>query len=257
MTQTDSSLDFPDDVPPITAVIGGSGFYHLDNLIDSETLTVKTPYGNVSGLQRGTVAGKPVVFMMRHGDGHKVPPHKINYRANIWALKSLGVNRIVAINAVGGIGDDCGPGAIVIPDQIIDYSYGREHTFADVLSDEINHVEFGEPYSVCVRDALISAAEATGLQVLDTGCYACTQGPRLETAAEIARLKRDGNTLVGMTAMPEAALARELAIAYGSVCIVANWGAGLCDQPITLEDIHAILATAADKVQGLVGGLIR
>ncbi|HEY7773682.1 MAG TPA: S-methyl-5'-thioinosine phosphorylase [Marinagarivorans sp.] len=257
MTQTDSSLGITDDAPAVTAIIGGSGFYHLDNLSDSETLSVSTPYGNVSGLQRGTVAGKPVVFMMRHGDGHKVPPHKINYRANIWALKSLGVSRIIAINAVGGIGDDCGPGVIALPDQLIDYSYGREHTFADVLSDEINHVEFGEPYSNSVRNALKAAAEAIGLAVLETGCYACTQGPRLETAAEIARLKCDGNTLVGMTAMPEAALARELAIEYGSVCIVANWGAGLSDQPITLEDIHAILAKAAGKVQGLVGALFR
>ena len=241
----------------ITAVIGGSGFYHLNNLADVEMLTLNTPYGNVAGLQKGQVAGKPVIFMMRHGDGHKVPPHKINYRANIWALKSLGVDRIIAVNAVGGIGDDCGPGAIVIPNQIIDYSYGREHTFADVLTDEINHVEFAEPYSPDLIQLLLQAAKSIALPVLDEGCYACTQGPRLETAAEIARLKRDGNTLVGMTAMPEAALARELGIAYGSVCIVANWGAGLSEQAITLEDIHAILAQAADKVQGLVGEALR
>ena len=240
----------------ITAIIGGSGFYHLKNLECIEALTITTPYGDVAGIQRGNVAGKPVVFMMRHGDGHKVPPHKINYRANIWALKSLGVERIIAINAVGGIGDDCGPGAIVIPDQIIDYSYGREHTFADVLTDEINHVEFADPYSPAIIQQLLQAAKSVALPVVSSGCYACTQGPRLETTAEIARLKRDGNTLVGMTAMPEAALARELGVAYGSVCIVANWGAGLSEQAITLEDIHAILAQAADKVQGLVGAAL-
>ena len=260
----DSKSKAPIETPPlenntpkkITAIIGGSGFYHLNNLEHIETLTITTPYGNVAGIQRGEVAGKPIIFMMRHGDGHKVPPHKINYRANIWALKSLGVDRIIAINAVGGIGDDCGPGEIVIPDQIIDYSYGREHTFADVLTDAINHVEFADPYSPAVIQQLLQAAKSVALPVVNQGCYACTQGPRLETSAEVARLKRDGNTLVGMTAMPEAALARELGVAYGSVCIVANWGAGLSAQAITLEDIHAILAQAADKVQGLVGAVL-
>jgi 5'-deoxy-5'-methylthioadenosine phosphorylase len=240
----------------ITAVVGGSGFYELACLENRKDLAVTTPYGEVTGIERGNIANQTVIFMMRHGLGHKVPPHKINYRANVWALKSLGVTRIVAINAVGGIAPDCAPGALVIPDQIIDYSYGREHTFASVLSDEINHIEFAEPYCAELRGSLLSAALKLKIPVVAGGCYACTQGPRLETAAEISRLKRDGNTLVGMTAMPEAALARELGIAYGAICIVANWGAGIVPEPIELKEIHKIIAEAVGKVQQLISAAI-
>ena len=240
---------------PLVAVIGGSGFYQLSALTNSSLHIIETPYGDAH-VEQGLVSGSPVIFMMRHGGGHKLPPHKVNYRANIWALNKLGVQSIIAINAVGGIGELCGPGIIAIPDQLIDYSYGRDHTFADELTDELNHIEFAEPYSPALRQRLITAAQILSLEIQTSGCYACTQGPRLETAAEIERLKRDGNTLVGMTAMPEAALARELAIDYASVCIVANWGAGLSDEPITLEDIHRVLNNAVDKVQGLVESVL-
>lgn len=234
-----------------TAIIGGSGFYQLNCLKNAESVTIETPYG-ITSLVKGVVGSQPVIFMLRHGNGHKLPPHKVNYRANIWALNSIGVKQIIAINAVGGIGENEGPGQIVIPDQIIDYTYGREHTYADVLTDDINHVEFAEPYSSSVRAELLAAAGRMELPVIAVGCYACTQGPRLESRAEIARFKHDGNTLVGMTAMPEAALARELGLDYGSICIVANWAAGLSDEPITLEDIHCVLSASADKVQSLI-----
>lgn len=233
---------------PIVAIIGGSGFYALNHFDVQETISVKTPYGVVDNLQIGRLEGRKVVFMMRHGAGHKAPPHKINYRANIWALQSIGVKQIIAVNAVGGIGDDCGPGSLVVPDQIIDYTYGREHTFVDVLSDELNHIEFSEPYTHSLRLALLKSAASLSLSVIESGCYACTQGPRLETSAEIKRLKADGNTLVGMTAMPEAALACELNIEYASICIVANWGAGLTQIPITLEYIHQTLKGAVSRV---------
>ncbi len=239
----------PISVTPVIAIIGGSGFYELLGFEPDKPLSIQTPYGLVEGIEQGFWAGQPIVFMMRHGSGHKVPPHNINYRANMWALKTLGVRQVIAINAVGGIGEGCAPGALVVPDQIIDYSYGREHTFADVLTDKLNHIEFAEPYTPSVRRALLASATTLALPVITAGCYACTQGPRLETAAEIKRLQRDGNTLVGMTAMPEAALARELEIQYGAICIVANWAAGLSDQPITLAFIHQTLKEAVAKVQ--------
>lgn len=226
------------------AVIGGSGFYAFETLVAPQVFEVPTPYGLVQGLTRGTLERRDVIFMCRHGSGHKIPPHKINYRANVWALHALGVRSIVAVNAVGGIGAECKPGALVVPHQIIDYTYGREHTYADVLTEAINHVEFAGPYSTAIIKALITAAKQAQQEVVDSGCYACTQGPRLETSAEIQRLKRDGNTIVGMTAMPEAALARELGMDYGALCIVANWAAGLDETPITFLDIHRVLDDA-------------
>ncbi|WP_082353907.1 S-methyl-5'-thioinosine phosphorylase [Marinagarivorans algicola] len=242
-------IQTPVTAAPAVAIIGGSGFYELSDFESDKQLSVPTPYGLVEGIEQGFWAGQPVVFMKRHGNGHKIPPHNINYRANIWALKTLGIRQVIAINAVGGIGEGCAPGALVVPDQIIDYSYGREHTFADELTDKLNHIEFAEPYTDSVRQALLISATALALPVITTGCYACTQGPRLETAAEVTRLQRDGNTLVGMTAMPEAALARELEMQYGAICIVANWAAGLSDQPITLALIHQTLKEAVTKVQ--------
>lgn len=252
----------------IIGIIGGSGFGDFGPLrcLDDQNVVpsrqrIETPYGYAEDILVGVLTGASssenesspiIVFMPRHGHEHRLPPHKINYRANIWALKSLGVTNIIAINAVGGIGENCPPGAIVIPDQLIDYSYGREHTYADQLTDDINHIDFGQPYEHKTRSWLLAGAKRLGLAVEAEGCYACTQGPRLETAAEIQRLKRDGNTLVGMTAMPEAALAKELDLAYASVCIVANWAAGLSSEPISLADIHQVLDQTTDTVKSLL-----
>lgn len=261
----------------VIGIIGGSGFGDFGPLrclnnqdVAPSRQRVETPYGYAEDIMVGelasaisttnsttannniTTSSSTIVFMPRHGHGHRLPPHKINYRANIWALKSLGVTTIIAINAVGGIGERCVPGAIVIPDQLIDYTYGRDQTYADILTDDINHIDFGLPYEPEIRIRLLTAAERLGLAVEVEGCYACTQGPRLETAAEVQRLKRDGNTLVGMTAMPEAALAKELGLAYASICIVANWGAGLSSEPISLADIHRVLDQTTDKVKELL-----
>ena len=236
---------------PMLAVIGGSGVYSLEGLSNTEVLSVKTPFGDVD-VTLGIFEGRQLAFLCRHGSGHKLPPHKINYRANLWALHSLGVKQVIAINAVGGIEDNCAPGVIVIPDQIIDYSYGREHTFAEQITEQFNHVEFAQPYSVVLRRQLVTASQKAGEAIVDGGCYACTQGPRLESAAEIKRLMRDGNTVVGMTAMTEAGLARELGVDYVSLCIVANWAAGLDDTPITMDDIFTVLKTSIARAQRIL-----
>lgn len=251
-----------------TAVIGGSGFYQLNAFENSQSQWVSTPFGDVElevGIVRQAPAAsdkhpyamegshsKKAAFLPRHAKGHKVPPHKVNYRANLWALKTLGVKRIFAINAVGGIGQQCGPGVLVVPDQIIDYTYGREQTFADTLESVESHIDFTWPYDELLRQELLNAAKAQGEQILANGCYGCTQGPRLETAAEVQRLARDGNTLVGMTAMPEAALARELGIQYASLCIVANWAAGLTEVPIAISDMMVVLDSATAKAQRII-----
>lgn len=241
------------------AVIGGSGFYTLDvATATTELPSIDTPYGAVGGLVECTVAGKSVVFLARHGGGHKVPPHQINYRANIFALKSLGVTNIIAANAVGGIGDSCGPGVLVIPDQILDFTYGRHATFFDCFDDEMSHIDFTYPFEGEARSALIKASneferEFGSKFIVRNGVYACMQGPRLETAAEIKKLKSDGASLVGMTVMPEAALAREKGIDYASVSLVVNWAAGLAAGPITLDAIKAELEGCVAKAEYLIG----
>jgi len=190
-----------------------------------------------------------------------LPPHKVNYRANLFALHQLGVTQILAVNAVGGVAPELQAGDIVIPDQIIDYSYGREHTFSDgtaniVSGHQVQHVDFTEPFDEALRQKIIGAARKSGKavvgNVVEQGVYGCMQGPRLETAAEIKRLARDGCTLVGMTAMPEAGLARELNLAYASISIVANMAAGLSEVPLTVEDIHAVVAQGLSRIQQLI-----
>lgn len=246
-------------MPNKIAVIGGSGFYAMASANNAKALNpVNTPYGSVGGLIEYSMGGHNIVFLARHGGEHKLPPHKINYRANIYALKELGVSHIVAANAVGGIGDRCGPGVLVIPDQLIDYTFGREGTFFDSFEDGMSHIDFTYPFEGRVRNALIQASTAFEKEfgsdkIVRNGVYACMQGPRLETAAEIKKLKNDGASLVGMTAMPEAALARELGIDYASVCLVVNWAAGLSAGLITLEAINAELEGCVAKAEYLIG----
>ena len=238
----------------LIAIIGGSG---LSDGIEGFELrsyeTVKTVYGAPSARPaKGVLGGAEVVFLPRHGSGHTVAPHKINYRANIAALSELGVSRIIAINAVGGITPLMAPDTLALPTQIIDYSWGRESTFYDGVDNPLQHVDFSEPYSEPLRKSLLQCAANLKLPCVDGGVYACTQGPRLETAAEIQRLKRDGCDLVGMTGMPEAVLARELGIEYASLCLVVNWGAGIQNEPITMAQIEAALARGVGKVQALL-----
>ncbi len=225
------------------AIIGGTGFDRIDDFHERERLRVDTPWGDPSGdILRGSLGGRDFLFLPRHGESHDIPPHRVNYRANIDALRSIGARRIIALAAVGGIHALMRPGDLVIPDQVIDYTWGRQHTFFDGDGSAVEHIDFTHPYTPALREHLLGAAIRAGKTVHDGGTYAVTQGPRLETAAEIDRLERDGADIVGMTGMPEAALAREAGIDYAAVAIVVNPAAGRGEAPITLDDIRAVLA---------------
>jgi len=231
------------------AVIGGTGLYELAGLENLDKCEIDTPFGAPSSpIVTGTLDGHTLAFLARHGENHTIAPHRVNYRANLWALNSFGATRIIGVNAVGGIRHDMGPRKIVIPDQVIDYTYGRFTSFCDTEeATTVNHIDFSEPYSSTLRQLLIEAAKEANIDAIGEGVYGATQGPRLETRAEIARMRRDGCDLVGMTGMPEAALARELDVDYACVALVANWAAG-CDplnQPeISLEEIYVNLQVA-------------
>ena len=225
------------------AILGGTGLTSIPGLEIVRREMVKTPYGPPSGpLTHGRLHGRPVTFLPRHGSRHTIPPHLINYRANIWALKSIGIEHVIAVAAVGGISDENAPGTIVIPDQIIDYTYSREHTFFEGKPGKVEHVDFTYPYPETLRSWLIEAAKKAKLKCTDKGTYAAVQGPRLETAAEIQRLKKDGGTIVGMTGMPEAALAREAGLDYVCAAIVVNWAAGINQKDvINFEALEQII----------------
>lgn len=239
------------------AVIGGTGLTEIEGLEVTHREVVHTPYGEPSGpITHGLIEGKRIAFLARHGYTANIPPHRVNYRANMWALKSLGVEKVVAIAAVGGITPEMQPTRLVIPDQIIDYTYGRAHTFFEDGLEHVTHIDFSWPYCAEVRNALLAAAECAGVEVVPHGTYAATQGPRLETAAEITRLERDGCDLVGMTAMPEAALARELDLCYAACAVVANWAAGKCDEEISMEEIHHNLTVGMANARSLLRGLV-
>ena len=226
------------------AIIGGSGLAKLSALSNTRRQVVRTPFGEPSGaLTFGTLGGQEVVFLARHGYGHTIAPHEINYRANIWALKELGVSGVFAVAAVGGIRGDLTPGSLVVPDQIIDYTHSRKSTFFGGTDAPIAHVDFTLPYAQSMRRRLLEAAAACGETVIDGAVYACTQGPRLETAAEIERIARDGGDLVGMTGMPEASLAREAELDYAALAVVVNHAAGRGDsrQAVALETLETVL----------------
>lgn len=244
----------------MVAIIGGSGLPRLDGLRDVQHSDVDTPYGSPSAaLTYGRLGDRPVVFLARHGDGHAIPPHRINYRANMWALSRSAPAGIVAVAAVGGIRADLSPGDLVLPDQIIDYTWGRKSTYYESSDGTMGmHVDFTEPYDQRLRDKLLRAAAALALPVKESAVYAATQGPRLETAAEINRLERDGADVVGMTGMPEAVLARELGIPYAAINVVANYAAGRGDsrQGIQIEAIHRVLEMAMHRVLAIVEGML-
>lgn len=239
------------------AVIGGTGLTEIEGLEIIHREVVHTPYGSPSGqLTHGSLGGKRIIFLARHGYTHNIPPHKVNYRANIWALHSVGVKSVIAVAAVGGITDKMTPQALVVPDQIIDYSYGRDHTFFEEGLDSVTHIDFSQPYAACLRKALLDAGQKAGLALVDGGTYGVTQGPRLETAAEIGRLRGDGCDLVGMTAMPEAGLAKEAGLDYACCSVVANWAAGLGDTEITMDDIKKNLHSGMANVRVLLKHLV-
>ena len=235
------------------AVIGGSGLDRLGTLEVSSREVVQTAWGSPSApLCAGRFAGSPIVFLPRHGENHHLPPHAINYRANIAALRDAGVTDVLAVTAVGGIGPECGPGAIVVPDQMIDYTWGRAHTFHDGVGGTLDHVDFTYPYAEDLRRLLIESAPVAGLEVVPHGVYGATQGPRLESAGEIARMARDGCTLVGMTGMPEAALAREAGLSYATVSLSVNWAAGIGGLTVSLEDIMRELELGMGRIVQLL-----
>ncbi len=232
------------------AVIGGTGLEGLDGEAVPAGDSTATPYGPASAIPYRSDALAGAVFLNRHADDHSLLPHKINYRANLWLLNELGVDAVVATFAVGGISPGLGNGDFVLPGQIIDYTWGREHTFANV--DSLLHADFTTPFDPGLGNVLVCAAADVGVDVSTDGVYGCTQGPRLETAAEIDRMERDGCTVVGMTAMPEAALARELGLPYAGVCMVVNPAAGRGSGAIEFAGMRAVVAAAGPRLLRLV-----
>lgn len=229
------------------ALLGGTGLAQLPGMEVLRSHAVDTPFGAPSTLiEEGSLNNIPVFFLSRHGgEGAPIPPHRVNYRANIWALRELGCERIVASNAVGAIREDLRPGRLVIPDQLIDYSWGREHTFDDGSSGSLQHIDFTVPYDDSLRSILATAAEDAGIGCVSGAVMGVVQGPRLETAAEVRRMAQDGCDLVGMTGMPEAALARELGIPYAALCMVVNAAAGLGDAEISHAEIRQVVTDEA------------
>ena len=224
------------------AFIGGTGLTRMDNLRIIDRHAISTRFGEPSApVVEGELDGQKVLFLARHGDPHVLLPHQVNYRANLVALKEAGATAIVAVNAVGGITAQAPTGALVLPDQIIDYTWGREMTLFDAPAEPLVHVDFSWPFDNRLRNALKEQLGASELNWNDGGCYAATQGPRLETAAEITRLERDGCDIVGMTGMPEAVLARELEIPYAMLSLVVNPAAGKSSHEITMAEIEVVI----------------
>ena len=240
-------------------IIGGTGLTQLTNLQITHRQVARTPYGEPSGaLTFGRICGHDVIFLARHGYGHNIPPHEVNYRANMWALKDHGVDRVVSVATVGGIHAALIPGMLVVPDQIIDYTHGREATYFVDREKSVTHLDFTYPYCEAMRQALLSAAAASGINLRDRGVYGAVQGPRLETAAEINRMERDGCDMVGMTGMPEAYLAREIELCYAAVGVVVNYaaGRGLSAGGIQMEEIQSVLGEVMMQVRHLLEQLV-
>jgi 5'-methylthioadenosine phosphorylase len=241
------------------AIIGGSGLSQLASLEVTERKVVSTPYGEPSGpLTLGRIGGHPLVFLARHGYGHTIAPHEVNYCANLWALGQEHVEGVLSIASVGGIRRDLAPGTLTLPHQIIDYTWGRRATYFEGHGSAVTHIDFTEPYSNALRARILQAAADCGESLVDGGVYAATQGPRLETAAEILRLERDGADMVGMTGMPEAALARELGLDYATIAVVANHAAGRGDSrhAVALERIETVLGAAMGRVRNIIEQLV-
>lgn len=241
----------------VHAIIGGTGLTELSGFVLQERLLMQTPYGPPSAeILRGEYAGREVLFLARHGHPHRLPPHQVNYRANLWALKQAGAQAIIAVNAVGGIHPAMGSGHLCVAHQIIDYTHGREHTFFEGDIEHVTHVDFSYPYDEALRQRLIAALMAAGYSFSSHGVYGCTQGPRLETVAEITRMERDGCDMVGMTGMPEAVLARELELPYACLALVVNPAAGKGASIITMAEIEAALVEGIVKVRAVLARVL-
>ena len=237
------------------AIIGGTGLTQLANLEITHRQVIRSPFGEPSGaITFGRLRQHEVMFIARHGYGHTIPPHEVNYRANLWALHQQGAKRVISVAAVGGIRADLSPGTIVLPDQIIDYTHGRAFTYFDGREGPVTHIDFTQPYSQKLRQKILQAAKLSKVKCMDGGVYAATQGPRLETAAEINRLERDGADMVGMTGMPEASLAKELGQDYAAIAVVVNHaaGRGSCRDSVHLETIAAVAQPAMASVHSIL-----
>ncbi len=241
-------------------IIGGSGLSRIAELESPRRVAMTTPFGAPSAaLTVGRLHGVEVVFLARHGDGHTIAPHRINYRANILALHAQGVRDVIAVATVGGIHDGLRPGTLVVPDQIIDYTHGRETTFFDGVAQALQHIDFTRPFHGAMRDCLLRAGASSGEPLQDGGVYGATQGPRLETAAEIIRMARDGADVVGMTGMPEAALAREMGLDYAMLCVVVNAAAGRGSNVdgVDMAEITAVTETAMQHVAIILASVVQ
>ncbi len=241
------------------AIIGGTGLSELEGLEILRHQVISTPFGEPSGpLTIGRLAGCDVVFLPRHGYNHRIPPHAINYLANMWALRELGVKHILAVSSVGGITEQMQPGTLCVPDQIIDYTWGRPSTFFESDLESVTHVDFSYPYHQPLREGLLRAGMALEIPLIDGGTYGATQGPRFETAAEIRRFEQDGCDVVGMTGMPEAVLARECDMRYASLNVVGNRAAGKNGGgPVDLHFVSQTISAAMRDVRRLFVHLLQ
>jgi 5'-methylthioadenosine phosphorylase len=234
-------------------IISGTGIYDPKNVDEIKSEAVKTPYGDVPEIKIVELCGRQVAFLPRHGKSHGIPPHKVNYRANVYALGEIGVDRIISINSVGSVNDSLAPGDVVIPHDFLDFTRGRESTFYD---DRVVHIDVSNPYCPEIRSALIKAADAM-TKVFSNGVYACTQGPRFETPSEIRMIKTLGGDVVGMTGVPEVVLAREKEICYGSVCIVANFAAGIKEEKLTATEVTDIVKKNEETLRKIIADAIK
>ncbi|MBT8058680.1 MAG: S-methyl-5'-thioinosine phosphorylase [Gammaproteobacteria bacterium] len=239
----------------VLGLIGGTGLTQLGE--PAGELDLETPFGKPSAPLR-EMAGGPVrlLFLPRHGDPHRYPPHCVNYRANLWALKEAGAQQVLAVSAVGGLHQPYAPGVLAVPDQLVDYTWGRAHTFSDSADVSLVHVDFTRPYEGPLREALLAAATAAGVEVVDGGCIGVFQGPRLESAAEIERARRNGCDLAGMTSLPEAGLARELGLDFAGLAVVSNWAAGVGGRTVSEDDIAETLKEPMSRVRQLLNVLM-
>ncbi|TYK49438.1 S-methyl-5'-thioadenosine phosphorylase [Actinomadura decatromicini] len=235
-------------------VIGGSGFYSF--LDDIEEVRVETPYGPPSDpVAIGELAGRRVAFVPRHGRDHRFPPHKIPYRANLWALRSLGVRRVLAPSAVGSLTRDHGPGTLAVPDQLADRTSGREQTYYE--TGGAVHVSFSDPYCPSGRRTAVSAARASGWDAVDGGTLVVIEGPRFSTRAESQWFASQGWTLIGMTGHPEAVLARELALCYTPLCLVTDLDAGIEEgEGVTMDEVLRVFGENVGRLRAVVADIV-
>jgi 5'-methylthioinosine phosphorylase len=242
--------------PATLALVGGTGLTEVDESVKS--ISVDTPYGEpsapISEIRSGPVR---FLFLPRHGNPHRYPPHCVNYRANMWALREVGADHVLAVSAVGGVCEPYGPATIAAPDQLIDYTWGRQHTFCDSEHVELEHVDFTHPYEGPLRRSLLIAAREASIDVVNGGCIGVFQGPRLESSAEVEKARRDGCHMAGMTSLPEAGLAREIGLDYAGLAVVANWGAGVTGELLSEEDIAETLKEPMMRVRTLLNALLK